>query len=100
MNDADTILTTDQHPGYGGVNKFMAHRTINHSVSYSERDLFTGQFGATHTNTIEGFWAIVKRAIYNRSLVPFPVPRVPCWRNPPWQWGACIYPLRVSQVPL
>jgi transposase-like protein len=62
----DTILTTDQHPGYGGVNKFMAHRTINHSVSYSERDLFSGQFGAIHTNTIEGFWAIVKRAIYGQ----------------------------------
>jgi len=62
----DTILTTDQHAGYGGVNKFMAHRTINHSVSYSERDLFASIFGATHTNTIEGFWAIVKRAIYGQ----------------------------------
>jgi transposase-like protein len=73
----DTILTTDQHPGYGGVNKFMAHRTINHSVSYSERDLFSGQFGAIHTNTIESFWAIVKRAVYgqfhhvSRKYLPF-----------------------------
>jgi transposase-like protein len=61
-----TMLTTDEHPGYGQVNRFMAHRTINHSVSYVERDLFTGQFGKTHTNTIEGFWAIVKRAIYGQ----------------------------------
>lgn len=62
----DTILTTDEHRGYGGVNKFMAHRTINHSVSFSERDLFADLYGATHTNTIEGFWAIVKRAIYGQ----------------------------------
>lgn len=61
-----TMLTTDEHPGYARVNRFIAHRTINHSVSYVERDLFSNQFGATHTNTIEGFWAIVKRAIYGQ----------------------------------
>src|SRR6185312_2302786 len=61
-----TILTTDEHPGYGRVNRFVAHRTINHSRSYVERDLFADQFGATHTNTIEGFWSIVKRAIYGQ----------------------------------
>jgi transposase-like protein len=60
------MLTTDEHRGYGGVNKMMAHRTINHSVSYSERDMFSGQYGAIHTNNIEGFWAIVKRAIYGQ----------------------------------
>lgn len=61
-----TMLTTDEHWGYTRVNRFMAHRTINHSVSYSERDLFASLFGSTHTNTIEGFWAIVKRAIYGQ----------------------------------
>lgn len=61
-----SLLTTDEHPGYARVNRFMAHRTINHSVSYVERDLFAAQFGPTHTNTIEGFWAIVKRAIYGQ----------------------------------
>jgi transposase-like protein len=57
------LLTTDEHAGYNGLNKFVAHRTINHSKAYSERDLFSDQFGATHTNTIESFWAILKRAI-------------------------------------
>ncbi len=61
-----TMLTTDEHPGYARANRFIAHRTINHSASYSERDLFAEQFGATHTNTIEGFWAIVRRAIYGQ----------------------------------
>ncbi len=60
------LLTTDEHAGYHGLNKFVAHRTINHSKTYSERDLFSDQFGATHTNTIESFWAILKRAIFGQ----------------------------------
>ncbi|MGH7744508.1 MAG: transposase [Candidatus Dormibacteria bacterium] len=44
----------------------MAHRAINHSVSYLEHDLFADQFGPTHTNTFEVFWDIVKRAIYGQ----------------------------------
>jgi transposase-like protein len=58
-----TVLTTDEYPGYNGLNNVVAHRTINHSVSYVERDMFSGQFGAIHTNTIESVWAILKRAI-------------------------------------
>lgn len=44
----------------------VPHRRINHSREYLRRDLFSGQFGAIHTNTIEGFWAIVKRAVYGQ----------------------------------
>ncbi len=58
-----SLVTTDEYPGYGKLNNFVAHRMINHSVAYVEWDMFAGQFGATHTNTIESFWAIVKRAI-------------------------------------
>jgi len=61
-----TMLTTDEHPGYGRANRFVAHRTINHSVSYVERDLFAALYGDTHTNTIESVWAIVKRAIFGQ----------------------------------
>jgi transposase-like protein len=63
MDTKRTLLTTDEYSGYNGVNNIVAHRTINHSVSYVERDLFADQFGATHTNTIESVWAILKRAI-------------------------------------
>jgi len=66
VSSKDTVLTTDEHPGYGRVNRHVAHRTINHSVSYVERDLFSDQFGLTHTNTIESIWAIVKRAIFGQ----------------------------------
>lgn len=66
INTRRSLVTTDEHASYGGLNKFVAHRTINHSRVYVERDLFTDQFGATHTNTIESVWAIVKRAIYGQ----------------------------------
>ena len=40
----------------------MAHRVINHSVAFVDWDMFAELYGPTHTNTIESFWAIVKRA--------------------------------------
>ena len=58
-----TVLTTDEYPGYGRLNNIVAHRVINHSVAYVDWDMFAGQFGATHTNTIESFWALVKRSL-------------------------------------
>lgn len=61
-----SLLTTDEYAGYNGLNRVVAHRRINHSVSYVERDLFSGQFGPIHTNTIESFWAILKRAIFGQ----------------------------------
>ena len=66
VNPKGTVLTTDEHPGYRSFNKFVAHRTINHSISFSERDLFSTMYGSIHTNTIDGFWAIVKRALYGQ----------------------------------
>lgn len=58
-----SVVTTDEYSGYNRLNHFVAHRIINHSVSFVEWDMFAGQYGPTHTNTIESFWAIVKRAI-------------------------------------
>ena len=51
-----TILITDQNPGYRQIGSKMAHAIINHSLAYVEQ--------LTHTNAIEGFWALVKRAWY------------------------------------
>ena len=51
-----TILMTDQDPSYRYLGRKMAHSVINHSLSYVE--------GLVHTNTIEGFWSLVKRAWY------------------------------------
>jgi len=58
-NHIDTdnaVLFTDQYLGYSKVRRFMQHRTVNHSVWYVAED-------GTHTNTIECFWALLKRGI-------------------------------------
>ncbi len=62
----NSVLTTDEHPSYNKVNEYMLHRTINHSREYVRRDLFADQLGLIHTNTIESFWAILKRAIHGQ----------------------------------
>ena len=51
-----SLLITDEYSGYQLIGRKMRHATINHSVSYAD--------GPIHTNNIEGFWALVKRAWY------------------------------------
>lgn len=48
-------LITDEWRGYIGISQFMPHQTINHQVWYVDGDI--------HTNTIESFWALLKRGI-------------------------------------
>jgi transposase len=53
----ESILFTDSYGGYDGVsNRFEAHHRINHS----EKVYVSGDI---HTQTIEGFWALVKNGI-------------------------------------
>lgn len=57
--DADsTIAMTDEHTGYNGFGKFTQHAAVNHKVAYA--------IGDTHVNTIEGLWALLKRAWYGQ----------------------------------
>lgn len=56
VDAAATLLITDEFGGYNRVHESMLHATINHKVEYSN--------GMVHTNTIEGFWSLVKRAWY------------------------------------
>jgi len=58
VSTAGTLLITDEFGGYVGMSNLMKHATINHSVAYAD--------GLTHTNTIEGFWSLVKRAWYGQ----------------------------------
>lgn len=51
-----SILYTDQHRGYLGLNEFR-HGAVNHGLGEYVR-------GNVHTNGIESFWAILKRAHY------------------------------------
>jgi transposase-like protein len=52
---ADAMLITDEYRGYIKIKTFMAHKTINHKFAYAD--------GEIHTNTIEGFWGLLKRGI-------------------------------------
>jgi transposase-like protein len=51
-----SLLATDEHSGYRLLDDFFPHEIVRHA---------TGQYvvGAIHTNTIEGFWSILKRSI-------------------------------------
>lgn len=55
INIAETLLVTDEYKAYNNMGKTIAHYNINHSYEYARGDI--------HTNTIESFWAILKRGI-------------------------------------
>ncbi|HDY89348.1 MAG TPA: IS1595 family transposase [bacterium] len=50
-----SIIMTDEFTGYVRLKKHARHRVINHQRGYVD--------GYIHTNTIEGFWALLKRGI-------------------------------------
>lgn len=51
----NSILMTDEYRGYSRMNQLLKHFQINHSYEYAN--------GIVHTNTIESFWALLKRGI-------------------------------------
>jgi len=51
-----SLLVTDQYRGYWSLGKEYPHRVINHNQG-------NYVIGAIHTNTIEGFWSMIKRGI-------------------------------------
>lgn len=62
----NSVMNTDEYSGYNGINSMVIHRRVNHAREYVTNDLYSAQYGGIHTNGIEGFWAIVKRAIYGQ----------------------------------
>ena len=58
VNLKDSKLITDEYHAYNAVGKEMKHAVINHAEQFVDGD--------THTNTIEGFWSILKRAWYGQ----------------------------------
>ena len=56
VDPAGTLLITDEYKGYDMVGRTMLHSVVTHATEYA--------FGQLHTNTIEGFWATIKRAWY------------------------------------
>ncbi|HEY3917494.1 MAG TPA: IS1595 family transposase [Stellaceae bacterium] len=51
-----SLLCTDQWGGYNALHKEFPHARVDHAA---------GQYvvGAVHTNTIEGFWSLIKRGV-------------------------------------
>ena len=60
-----SILYTDQHPAYVGLQETFDHKTVDHAVQYVD--------GVVHTNRIENFWALLKRGLAGTyiSVEPF-----------------------------
>ena len=52
----DSELMTDEYAGYLAIGKEIKHRVIDHKEQFVDGDV--------HTNTIEGFWSLLKRAWY------------------------------------
>lgn len=51
-------LITDEYRGYMGMSRVLPHSVIKHQDWYVDGDL--------HTNTIEGFWALLKRGMFGQ----------------------------------
>jgi len=63
--EAGSALYTDALLSYNGLEADYAHQVVDHAVSYVD--------GAVHTNTLENFWALLKRGISGTyvSVEPF-----------------------------
>lgn len=68
---SDSIIVTDEHKAYSSISHFKYdHKVVNHSVGeYVKQDYITKRGEERkafkiHTNTIEGYWAWVKRGVY------------------------------------
>ena len=51
-------LITDEYGGYYGMSRIMPHSVIKHARWYVD--------GTIHTNTIESFWALLKRGMFGQ----------------------------------
>lgn len=56
INPEESKLITDEYGAYRAIRPYIPHEVINHQVAYVDGDI--------HTNTIEGFWSLLKRAWY------------------------------------
>ena len=55
VDEDNAVLITDQASGYSRIHKIIDHISVDHSRMYSYRGV--------NTNSIESFWAIIKRGI-------------------------------------
>ncbi len=55
-----SLLSTDEHRAYASAAAKFEHHQVNHSREIWKTNSI---HGSVHTNTIEGFWSIVKRGV-------------------------------------
>jgi transposase-like protein len=62
---AGSAIFSDELKSYDGLETDFQHAVINHAVEYAN--------GNTHTNTMENFWALLKRGLHGTyiSVEPF-----------------------------
>lgn len=58
VDTSNSALVTDEYTGYTNMDKVLPHAVIKHSDWYVDGDI--------HTNTIEGFWALLKRGMFGQ----------------------------------
>ncbi len=58
VNVKESELMTDEYHAYNALSGQLKHEVINHQEQYVDGD--------KHTNTIEGFWSLLKRAWYGQ----------------------------------
>ena len=51
-------LMTDEYSAYSGMSRVLPHSVIKHQDWYVDGDI--------HTNSIEGFWALLKRGVFGQ----------------------------------
>ena len=58
VNTKESELMTDEYHAYNALSNDLKHHVVNHEEQYVDGD--------KHTNTIEGFWSLLKRAWYGQ----------------------------------
>ena len=53
--ERDATVYTDESRSYAGLDRYYSHKSVNHQREYVSGDV--------HTNTVENFWSLLKRAI-------------------------------------
>ena len=53
IGTGESTLMTDEYGGYAGMSEIIPHKVIRHGLMYVDGDV--------HINSLEGFWALVKR---------------------------------------
>ena len=77
VNTEESTLMTDENNVYKSVERFMPHQTVKHAEQCVD--------GEDHTNTLEGFWSLLKRAWhgqhhkYKVKFLPLYVAEA-CWK--------------------